>query len=438
MNLKIVWIVFRKEILDILRDRRTLIFMILLPLLLMPALISIMSSFQISSMKKIATSDSRVAIIGAEDAPGIVNWIEAAERTKLTPPEGDNDLDAFVIEEQSGVNAFIAVDKEVTDLAAAQALVREKKLDAILVIPQGFESQLAPRTEEGVDPYTAGLSLRIEFASTDERSEKGYNRLRKSLERYRTQIVNERLATAGYSESLVKPWENNASDLATVQERGGMILGSMLPYIIILMVFSGATFPAISLAAGEKEQKTLETLLVSPAGRADLIAGKFLTIMVTGIISGGLALVGMYYGMTQMGGGVSRLREFLTLQLDATSIVMVVLLIIPLTLVFAGVLLALSVVARSYREAQGYIGPLNMLVILPAFASFIPGVELNWWLAMAPIVNVSLVMRQILAGKAMEVMGYFAITVLSTFVLAALAIWFCAWMFRKESAIFKL
>jgi sodium transport system permease protein len=441
MSLRAVWIVLSKEVLDIIRDRRTLIFMIIMPLLLIPGLFYLMSKFQLSSRENMATNNSVIAVIGAEDAPKLVDYLQNEQRRKYEATTDDESINAFIVESRSEVNAFLRIVLE-DNLENVQQRIRSKDLDAALIIPPGFESdllQMDTRSEEeaAVTGYPQDLSLRIDYVSTNDFSEKAYQRLAKSLNFYRDRVVSERLATAGYDETLITPWTNERGDLATQQERSGRILGALLPYLIILMTFAGATFPAIQLGAGEKEQKTLETLLASPVGRAEMVTGKFLTIMITGIISAALSMTGLYYAFTFMGSG-SGLSDVLSMQFDTLSLVLAFLLVVPLTLVFAGVLLSLSVLAKSFREAQGYIGPLNMLVILPAFASLLPGVELNYGLAMTPIVNVSLVLRQILAGKVMEVLPYYLVTVASTLVLAIIAIMFCAYLFRREQAIFKI
>lgn len=454
MNPRTIWVVFRKELLDIIRDRRTVIFMIVLPLMLIPGLFYLMSSFTIGSEKKIASTESRVGIIGAEDAPVLVDFLKNQEKEKYAPKGEETEMDAFLIENQSGVNAFLNIVPEngeseseaESGLGGALTedrvpeLLAKRNLDAVLVIPPGFENQLGVTSEaSGTDKTTfdQGLSLRIEYVSTNDKSKKAYSRLKDSLDNYRKKVVESRLAAAGYDDSMIEPFKTAANDNATAREKFGDVMGRLLPYIIILMTFAGATFPAISLAAGEKEQKTLETLLACPASRVELVLGKFMVIVVAGLISSVFALIGLYYGFSKMR-AMRRIGEMFTLQMDITSIVLAFLAIIPLAVLFAGLLLTLSVFARSYREAQGYIGPLNFLVILPAFASFLPGVELNFTLSLVPVMNVSLVMRQILAGKAMEIMPYYGMTVLSTLVLAALAVWLCAAMFKKESAIFKI
>ncbi|HUX07190.1 MAG TPA: ABC transporter permease [Acidobacteriota bacterium] len=431
MNPRTIWIVFRKEVLDIIRDRRAVAFMIIMPLVLIPALMYLISTFALSSEKGIAERESTVAVVGAEDAPGLLAYLRNEERQRFNPP-GESELDIFVIEDQSGVNAFIEVLDNLPASAEAgeiRSLIDSKQLDAVLVVPPDFQSQLESHDE--------GLNLRIDFLSTSDRSEKAYQRLRRSLSAYRERVVESRLTAASLNAKIIEPFETAGQDMATGQERAGEIFGRILPYMIILMTFNGAMFPAINMAAGEKEQKTLETLLASPASRIELVTGKFVVIMLTGVISSVLSLVGMYYGLS-MGEIGARLRQVMTLSIDTSTIVMAVLLVVPLAFVFAGVLLTISVFARSYREAQGYMGPLTILIILPAFASFLPGVELNYTLSMVPVVNVSLVLKKVLAGQGFEVMHYYALTFVSTLVIAGIAIWLCARMFKNENAIFKV
>jgi sodium transport system permease protein len=430
MNPQKIWVVFRKEVLDIIRDRRTVIFMVVMPLVFIPALMYLMSMFTIGSAKGIAEKDSRVAVVGAQDAPDLVNFIRQEQRQRFNPP-GESELDIFVIESQSGVNAFIDITNDVAGREGGddKTLIESTKVDAVLVIPPGFQSQL--------EEHGKGLNVRIDYLSTNDRSKKAYDRLRKSLGSYRERVIENRLAAASLDAKIIEPFETALQDLASKKEKAGEIFGRILPYMIILMTFNGAMFPAINMAAGEKEQKTLETLLASPTSRVELVTGKFLVIVLSGIISSILALVGLYYGFS-MGEIGRQLKEVMTLSIDTQTIILAVLLVIPLAFVFAGILLTISVFARSYREAQGYMGPLTILIILPAFASFLPGVELDFTLSLVPVVNVSLVLKKVLAGQGMEVMQYYITTFASTLVFAAIAIWVSAKMFKNENAIFKV
>ena len=170
---------------------------------------------------------------------------------------------------------------------------------------------------------------------------------------------------------------------------------------------------------------------------SEKLAGKFIVIVLTGVVSAVLSFAGMYYGMTFLDLG-EKLKDIFELHMDATSVTLAILLVVPLAVVFAGLLLTISVFARSYREAQGYMTPLNILIILPAFASFLPGIELNYGLSMVPVMNVSLVLKEILAGNIEKTLPFYGMTFISTLVFAAIAIWLSARMFRNEKAIFKV
>ena len=438
MNLNAIITVFRKEILDILRDRRTVIFMVLLPLLLLPAIFTMIKNFTISNEKTKAMTSSRVAIVGHADAPELTHFLTSELKLKYEPQGEEGEMDVFLIASKSEANAFIDVRTDIASVEEAQKLIRAEELDAALIIPPGFEAQLKPEADaEGKKKFTSDLNLRIDYISTEDFSENAYDRLRNSIKIYKDKVVGSRLSEEGFNVSIIEPWKLDRGDMATKQEIGGKLFGSLIPYFLILMTFTGAVFPAISLGAGEKEQKTLESLLASPVGRMEMVIGKFLTIVVTGIISAVLAMTGMVYGFNQLGAGEG-IRDMLELQLDTTSIVMALTLLLPLSFVFAGVLLSLSVFAKSYREAQSYIGPLQIFVIFPAFLSMLPGIEINYVLSLIPVANVSLVLQKILGGKAMEVMPYYGVTLASTLVFAAVAIWFCTHMFQKENAIFKV
>lgn len=434
MNPKTVIIVFLKEILDIIRDRRTLIFMILLPLIMIPLLFNLMSTFMIGSEKAIASRSSRVAVIGEEYAPQMVRFLKEEEREK----SGVSD-DPMEVERFSQVNAFLEFEEGVKDLDQSSEMIRDKKVDAVLWIPEDFQSKLNNNESTGI---------LIRYLSTRDNSQRAFRRLSKSLEVYHERTMLARLDAQnsrleGHGEQtvepavLVNPFNTEPQDIAEEREKAGEIFGRILPYLIILLTFGGAAFPAISMAAGEKEQKTLETLLASPASRAELVTGKFMVIVLTGMISAVLSLVGLYYGMT-FGELGQKMKDVFDLHIDATSIALVIFLVIPLAVVFAGLLLTISVFARSYREAQGYMTPLNFLIIIPAFTSFLPGIELNYVLSLVPVMNVSLVLKEVLSGNFATVLPYYSLTFGSTIVFGAITIWLCAWMFKNENAIFKV
>ena len=199
----------------------------------------------------------------------------------------------------------------------------------------------------------------------------------------------------------------------------------------------GAMYPAIDLAAGEKERGTLETLLVSPASRSEFVIGKYLVVLTTGIVAALLSMVSLTFSLNYMVDNVigDVATEFLRLQFGPEMVILIILIILPLAGIFASILLSVSIFARSFKEAQSYITALNMLVILPAFISFLPGIEIDYQMALIPVLNVSLIIKDAIAGTVEW--NYVLVAFLSSLILALLALLFCKKWFERESVIFR-
>jgi sodium transport system permease protein len=200
----------------------------------------------------------------------------------------------------------------------------------------------------------------------------------------------------------------------------------------------GAMYPAIDLAAGEKERGTLETLLVSPASRSEFVAGKYLVVLTTGIVAALLSMfsltLSLNYMMNNLIGDIA--SELIRLQFNLEMVILIILIILPLAGIFASLLLSVSIFARSFKEAQSYITALNMLIILPAFISFLPGIEIDYKLALIPVINVSLIIKNAIAGTVEW--NYVVVAFISTLILAVIALFFCKKWFERESVIFRM
>ena len=224
-------------------------------------------------------------------------------------------------------------------------------------------------------------------------------------------------------------------DLASAKERIADFVGGLLPYFLIIFCFMGSMYPAIDLAAGEKERGTLETLLTSPVSRMQILLGKFGVVVLTGIVSACFSFLGLYIGIRRAGEIPPELLKTLLGILEPESIALLISLLFPLTIFFAALMLSLSIFARSFKEAQSYISPLMIVIIIPAFLGLLPGMELNSLTAWIPIFNVTLTTKAIIAGH-METM-LIVKTYLSCFILAAVSLFICSKIFSHESVIFR-
>ena len=397
MNIKKVKIIYFKEILETLRDRRTLISTILIPIILFPVLMFGMSAVMMMMMKKTEAEATKIAVIGEEFASSFVSFLL----------EGD--------------------DFQKVDVADFKSALKEKEIHAALEFPPDFEEKLTLGENSEATIYYDAAELRSSIAS---------EKLSGELKDYQDSLVAERLRDRHIEKSILHPIEINKENLAPKEKMGGFMLSMFLPYMIVILAMVGATYPAIDLTAGEKERGTLETILVTPVSRLDISTGKFLTVLTASLITILLSTASMSLtaslGFAQMGEFASEQISFV---IKPLSIVLLLLLMFPLAALFSSALLSVSLFAKSYKEAQSYVSPLMFVVILPAMVSFIPGIELNWGLAFVPIVNISLAAREVLLGTFRW--GFIGLIFLSTFIYAGFSIFVTKRLFEKESVLFR-
>jgi sodium transport system permease protein len=395
--------IFRKELKDTLRDRRTLIFMLLVPIVAIPLLITLVSSLMASQITKIQKEISRVVV---EEPAYLPNDLRQAFA----------DAEALDILPKEDFEGKTLVDE-----------LKEANVEIIIFVDEDFTSNLDSEKPS---------ELRIYYDESELKSEFALDKVRDVLTDYRKSVVQGRIEKRDISSDVLTPFEISSNSIAPPEKVVGEKLGMFLPYIIIIMCFMGAMYPAIDLAAGEKERGTLETLLVSPATRGEFVVGKYLVILLTGIVAALLAMGSLVYSLNYMVGQMlEELSTMLAIEFDVKTLALVFLIILPLAGIFAGVLLSVSIFARSFKEAQSYVTALNMLIILPAFASFLPGIEIDYKMALIPVMNASLIMKDAISGSVQW--NYVLTALLSNAVLAAATLVFSRKWFERESVIFR-
>ncbi len=390
--------IFKKELVDSIRDRRTLMAMIVVPLLLYPFLISVSSSMMISQARKAQEKTLKIALIA--------NGNVASFREMLLERD-----DLLVAENMP--------------LEEAKELVRIDSLDVVLVVDADFDKRVG---ELGA----GGMML---YHKSTESSEIEVRRVRRMVESYGDDLRDERFARLDLDVSMIETIEINDENLASAKERIAEEVGGFLPYLIIIFCFMGSMYPAIDLAAGEKERGTLETLLTSPAGRLEILLGKFGVVVLTGIVTAGVSIFGMYLGIRTSKEIPQELLQVIMNMLEWDSIALTLSLLLPLTVFFAAFLLSISIFAKSFKEAQSVISPLFVVIIIPAFIGLMPGMTLNTKTALIPILNVSLATKAIIADTITPMI--FVEVYLSLIALALVSLWVCAWFFGRESTIFR-
>ncbi|MEL6842165.1 MAG: ABC transporter permease, partial [Bacteroidota bacterium] len=307
--------------------------------------------------------------------------------------------------------------------ADADSLIRSDSLDLVMLLAADFDAM-----QDSLE--TSVLSL-IHQSDDNSRIEKRGEELIKS---YEAQLREQRLATLGITASNIDPINIDKRNVASNREVFGKLIGGFLPYIFILFTFLGCMYPAIDLFAGEKERGTIETILTVPISRVQILIGKLIVVATAGLFSAITALLSLSLSLQFM-----PIPEVLTDAIGGVlqigNVLLILGMMIPLSIFFAGVMTALATFAKSYKEAQSTIAPLNIIVIVPAAIGLMPGIELSYSTALIPILNVALATKEIVAGVAP--IGPLLIVMVSLIILAAVAVSFSARWFASEQNVLR-
>ena len=388
----------KKELTDITRDRRTIIMMIVLPFVLIPGLFGVVYTIQSQQAEKATEQQMKVSFFGQEYAPELYQAFA--------------DLDNVIILDQ------ITAD-------SVDSYIQNEYLDAAIYVNREYQKSIDQNKQ---------APIIIKFKGTDSFGITR-DRIKSLLTAQENQIITKRMNQLNLKPDIVKAYQIEYKDVASTQEKLGKFVGGFLPYFFIIFGFMGAMYPALDLGAGEKERGTLETILSSPATRLDVVLGKFLVVMLAAIITAFIALGGMYFGIQTFPDIEPWVLEVVNVILSAKTVILMMSLIIPISAFFSALLLGLSIYAKSFKEAQSIVGPLNIAIIFPALIGTLPGIELNAITSLIPILNVSLASKDIIAGTINP--WYMVEVYLSLIVLAGLAIVWCVNWFNRESTIFR-
>ncbi|GAB5558449.1 MAG: ABC transporter permease [Synoicihabitans sp.] len=408
MNWNAICTVYLKELTDTLRDKRTVITTFLIPTVVIPGIIFGAGFIMTKVIKKAQTEATSVMIIGEENAPELAEQIRENEKFRVV--EASDDF---------------------------RDQISNKKIRVAVEIPEGFE--------EGVSS-TEAPDVMIYHYEGEMKSSMGRGELNGFLNDYRSTMVQAGLKERGLPKTIARPFNVESENVAPPEKVGGNAFGGFIPYIVVILCMTGAMYPAMDLTAGEKERGTMETLLCSPVNRVNIVMGKFLMTLSASIATMLLSLVmfgvsALVAGKLFAGGGDAAAGAAggegggFMMSIDPWGMIGVFAMILPMAVLFAAGLLTVSLFAKSFKEAQSYVSPLMILVILPAVVGTLPGIELTWKTALMPITSLSLVCKEMLSG----VWNWHFIGVVfgSQVIYAAIALWLCVKMFGRESVIFR-
>lgn len=397
MNTKRMFTLFKRELTDILRDKKTLFMMLVVPIIIYPLLIIGMTFLMSSVMNS------------------------QAEKTYL-----------------------VAFDEE-DELAAKIADIIENNPDKLsykLEIVQKSDCKKALEAGD-IDIYVSKASdgrIALCYLSAKDRSNTALDALTDAFEIYREELQKERIDEAGLdADYLLNPIHYEGEDLSSTEESVGNMIGSIIPFFIVTMILLGALYPSIDVTAGEKERGTLETLLTLPITNFEMIMSKFLAVSCIACASAILNVFSMGGAMAFLVSSSMSLAEDINLEIHYETFIPGILFTLVVMVFFAllvtAVCMCTCVFAKNFKEANNYVTPVMLIFMFGSYAAMIPDLELTAQTAAIPIVNVALLVEGLFQFHYNY--GLFAIVLFSNVAYSLLAILVLGKIYNSEAVLFS-
>jgi sodium transport system permease protein len=393
------WIIFKKELMDTLRDKRTLFIMIILPIILIPGIFGLITKFQLHQMDKANKKILNIAIIDNHNGNILLDSLNLRTDFKIFTGLKDHEI---------------------------ENLIQLDSLDLGIIIDSEFDNHIYSK-QTGI--------INILFKSTEDLNIAN-KKITKIINYYSNQISSKRMISLNIDPTLFHPIKVNEQDIATKQEKIGKSIGGLLPYFFIIFCYMGSMYPAIDLGAGEKERGTLETLLSSSANRQSILIGKLGVVILAGLLSAFVSMLGLG-GMLQFYSSMipKELFNIIFQMITMKNMALIFLLLIPLNIFVGSLLLSISIFSKSFKEAQSLANPFMIIIIIPVYLGMMPGIELNFSTAIIPILNVTLATKELLAGTLSNYL--LLVVIMSQIIIAIGAISFCKAWFNREETLFR-
>lgn len=380
-------IVFLKEVVENVRDRKTMFNALVMGPLLGPVFFVFLMSFMIKKQLESAEKPLEVPVVGAERAPNLVGWLQGQGVVVLPAPE---------------------------DPATA---VRDRVAKMVLIIPASYP-----------EAWREGRTAQVELLrdSSDQQSSNPVSRMNALLAAYGSQQAALRLSARGLGTAIVAPVAVADRDLASRQQRAGQLL-SFLPYLLVLGAFLGGMYLAIDTTAGERERQSLEPLLANPATRAQIVLGKLGATFAFAMLSMMLSLVVFalafrFIPLDKLGISVSIGTGFMA---------RVGLLMLPLVLVFAALQTIVAAYAKTYREAQTYLSLLMVIPMIPSVLMMVNPMKGETWSVATPLLSQNILVMEMAKGEVVDI-ARFGLSFGTSLALAALLVWVAVRIYHRE------
>ena len=384
-------ILLHKELLDVLRDRRTLLMTLGLPVVLYPALILSMSILIAAGTERLKNTELVVATVGPE-APALLS---------LRPAPAKTVFKAMRLEEAK------------VDLAL-------QTVAAVISAPEGARESLSAGKQAVVT---------VMYAKRFDRSREALDRLRPVLDSLNVELLQKRLDEKSLDAAFMQPVKTDPLDLDLKDSLGRLMAASLLPILLLTTLITGAVQAAIDTTAGEKERGTFETLLVAPVRPTQVMLAKYATVTIVAITTAlaNLTATGLTFGF----GFVIAGKAAMPVQFSVEQIAVMGLCMLPTATLVSGLALAVASTAQTMRQGQALMLPVVLLGFAPAMVAQMPGIELTWVTSLVPLLNVALLVKAVILDTAQpfEVV----LTLISVAICSAIAFQAAALTFNSET-----
>lgn len=407
------YIILKKELKRLFTDKRTVFFMVVLPLVMLPLLYTVMGKI----------SKSRSA-----DIRSYRGTIFMVENQKDSPIYQEF---RSIIEEK--INAKINEIPE-SQIGVAKHLIAEKEAELLITFPENMDFAYI-----AIQPF----DVHIYFNGASDYSSYLFRRTQEAIGSLADSLISLRLETLNIPTEILTPVTYNqtiTSEEINLAKKGseiGKAFGTLLPFIIILYLFVSSMQVGIDTVSGEKERGTLAILLVNQVGRVSIIIGKLLAVVCASFASAlssviGLMIAGRYF-LKDLFRSSAEMSEFV---LNATQIIQLVVLLIPVAVLLVSLVLICATYARNSKEAAGLVMPLYMLVLIVSIGTSSMGETIPSWMYYTPIVNTVVGIKSVFMKT--SAWGNVLIAGISSIVFSGILIYFMIKMFKNEKILFRI
>jgi ABC-2 type transport system permease protein/sodium transport system permease protein len=407
----------RKELRETLRDRRTILTLVLMPLFVYPLLGLTFQKFLLTQAKLHGNTGQSEYILGFASEAEAVRFrplLAAADTLRSLSPEQGGPSSATLDENPLGSPEFKAVWPDTPAVEVAE-LVKSGAVDVgIEAVTEGTRRQR--------------IAVKLIYNPSSVTAVNAKREIEDRLRAYNESWFTARLRALG---SSGRPPVTISATRLEMEGATATTIASVLPFVLLLMTATGAVYPAIDLTAGERERGTLEALVAAPVSRPAVLVAKYVAVFTVAVLTAGMNLIAMT--ITAYSLGIDRIL-FADGGFHLSAISPVVALVLVLAAFFSAVLLLVTSFARSFKEAQAYLIPVMLVSLAPGIVSMMPDLTLTLPLAVTPLIGIVLLARDLLTGQASSVM--ILACVASTLLYAAVALLLAARAFGTDAVLY--